>query len=79
LKPGLSLNCLNSSMWSAISDITALDSALSCSSFALALSELATARFYAFAGKDSPASTALIEAARRAGQSRFTPRGLRDR
>ena len=43
------------------------------------LPELPAARFYAFAGKDSPASTALIEAARRAGQSRFTPRGLRDR
>lgn len=42
------------------------------------LPELPAARFYAFTGRDSPASAALIEAARRAGQSRFTLRGLRD-
>ena len=42
------------------------------------LPELPAARFYAFSGKDSPASAGLIEAARRAGQSRFTARGLRD-
>lgn len=42
------------------------------------LPKLPTARFYAFAGKDCPVSAALIEAARRAGQNRFGPRGLRD-
>ncbi len=43
------------------------------------LPELPAARFYAFAGKDSPVSAALIEAARRAGQQgRFSQRGLRD-
>jgi hypothetical protein len=38
----------------------------------------AEARFYAFASGDNPVSTALIEAARSAGQSRFSQRGLRD-
>ncbi|WP_028239814.1 LysR substrate-binding domain-containing protein [Stutzerimonas azotifigens] len=38
---------------------------------------LPAARFYAFARTDTPASAALIDAARRAGQSRFSPRGLR--
>ena len=42
------------------------------------LPALPMARFYAFAGKDSPAASSLIEAARRAGQSRFALRGLRD-
>jgi DNA-binding transcriptional LysR family regulator len=42
------------------------------------LPALPMARFYAFAGKDSPAASSLIEAARRAGQSRFASRGLRD-
>lgn len=42
------------------------------------LPKLPAARFYAFAGRDNPVSAALIEAARRAGQNRFTPRGLRD-
>lgn len=42
------------------------------------LPELPMARFYAFASGDNPASTALIEAARSAGQSRFSQRGLRD-
>ena len=41
------------------------------------LPQLPAARFYAFTGEDTPASTALIEAARRAGQSRFSPFGLR--
>lgn len=42
------------------------------------LPELPMARFYAFASGDNPVSTALIEAARSAGQSRFSQRGLRD-
>lgn len=42
------------------------------------LPELPMARFYAFASGDNPVSTALIEAARSAGQSRFSLRGLRD-
>ncbi len=42
------------------------------------LPELPMARFYAFASGDNPVSTALIEAARRAGQSRFSQRGPRD-
>lgn len=42
------------------------------------LPALPAARFYAFTSKDSPASAALIEAARRAGQGRFTARALRD-
>lgn len=40
------------------------------------LPELPAARFYAFAGNDSPVSRALIEAACRAGRSRFNSRGL---
>lgn len=42
------------------------------------LPDLPAARFYAFADKGNPASTVLIEAAKRAGQSRFSTRGLRD-
>lgn len=42
------------------------------------LPELPMARFYAFASGENPVSTALIEAARSAGQSRFSQRGLRD-
>jgi len=41
------------------------------------LPELPAARFYAFAGNENPVSAALIEAARRAGQSRFAVRGFR--
>ncbi|EIN02221.1 LysR family transcriptional regulator [Paraburkholderia hospita] len=42
------------------------------------LPALPVARFYAFPRSDSPASAALISAARRAGQTdRFSPRGLR--
>lgn len=42
------------------------------------LPALPMARFYAFAGQNSPASTALIDAARRAGQQgRFNPRSAR--
>lgn len=42
------------------------------------LPELPAVRFYAFAGNGSPVSQALIEAARRAGRSRFNSRGFRD-
>lgn len=38
---------------------------------------LPAARFYVFAGNENPVGAALIEAARRAGQSRFAVRGLR--
>jgi len=41
------------------------------------LPELPAARFYAFPSKDNPVSAALIEAARRAGQRRFSDLGLR--
>lgn len=42
------------------------------------LPDLPPARFYAFASKDSPACTTLIEAARRAGLGRFSGHGSRD-
>jgi len=42
------------------------------------LPDLPMARFYAYAAKDTPVSAALIEAARRAGQNRFSQRGLRE-
>lgn len=43
------------------------------------LPELPMARFYAFAGKESPTGAALIDAARRSGQQgRFNLRGVRD-
>lgn len=42
------------------------------------LPELPAARFYAFIGKESPVCAAMVEAARRGGQHRFSERSLKD-